>query len=91
MSIPFVSTPSGYLIHNLEHLLAATKEPILKVNLCQCLRRIYAIVPPLIGSVIHWIKHVPKQECPAKYKEEAIPYVIMLSKKKRIRWKLCFQ
>ena len=47
MKIPFVSTPSVYLTHNLKRLLEEMKEPILTVNLCRCLRQIYAIVPPL--------------------------------------------
>jgi hypothetical protein len=66
MSTPLVSTPSGYLIHNLRHLLEAMKEPVLTVNLCQCLQEISAVAPPLTGLVIHWIKLVPKEECPAR-------------------------
>jgi hypothetical protein len=66
MSTPLVSTPSGYLIHNLRHLLEAMKEPVLTVNLCQCLQEISAVAPPMTGLVIHWIKLVPKEECPAR-------------------------
>jgi hypothetical protein len=64
-NIPVASTPSWYLIHNLKHLLGVMKKPILTVNLCQCLQQIFAIAPLLIGLVIHWIKRVLKQECPA--------------------------
>ena len=78
-NIPFASTLSVYLIHNLKHLPGVTKEPILTVNLCQCLQQIYAIAPLLSGLVIHWIKRVPKQECPAwKFKN----FVIMIHEKR---------
>jgi hypothetical protein len=68
-NLPSVLTPLVYLIRTREHLLEGMKEPILGVNLCQCLQEIYANNPPLSGLGSHWIELLPEQECPAEKQE----------------------